>query len=191
MTPSTATTRAPVADETTGRVRVDDVFPYAALPGASGALVPVVGARPTVVVFFHGAWCPPCGDDLGAYQRTVLPHLLGRGALVAVSPQGRTGTAASQRDHSLALTVLSDRWSDLSRTLGLTVELTPEQRRGHVVRGHDLGEADGDGTWALPRPTVVVVDDDRIVTFVDVQPDHARRARAGAVVEAVRALPEP
>ncbi len=45
-----------------------------------------------------------------------------------------------------------------------------------------------EGSTALPRPTVLVVDQDRNVRFVDIQPDFRVRTEVAEVLAALRAL---
>lgn len=177
------------ADLATGRVAVGDVFPLASLPDATGTATPVVDAGPSVVVFYRGAWCPFCNVALGAYQREVLPELEERGvAFVAISPQGPEGTAEIAQANDLTFPVLSDHGGRLAHTLGLDFDLADDVSEVHRALGNDFGSINAGGEWALPRPTVLVVDADRVVTFVDVQADYTRRTEPQAILDAVRAL---
>jgi peroxiredoxin len=46
----------------------------------------------------------------------------------------------------------------------------------------------GTGTWELPKPTVLVIDRNKVVRFVDVSADWLVRTEAGPIIEAVRRL---
>jgi peroxiredoxin len=44
------------------------------------------------------------------------------------------------------------------------------------------------GTAELPQPAVIIVDQDRVVRFVDVSPDWLRRTEAPEILEALREI---
>jgi peroxiredoxin len=68
-----------------------------------------LAARPAVIVFYRGAWCPYCNIALRTYQSELVPELDRRGvALLAVSPQKPDEALSMQEKHDLAYTVLSD-----------------------------------------------------------------------------------
>jgi hypothetical protein len=45
-----------------------------------------------------------------------------------------------------------------------------------------------EGATSLPRPTVLIVDQDRTVRFVDVQPDYTARTEVADILAALAAL---
>ena len=180
--------RLVATDDASARVQVGHEFPQAQLPDAHGRLVPVVDG-PTVVVFYRGAWCPFCNVALGAYQRELLPELEELGVrFVALSPQGPSGSAEIAQSNDLTFPVLTDTGSRLAHVLGLDFELADDVSDVHRALGNDFSTINAGGEWGLPRPTVVVVDAARVVTFVDVQADYTRRTEPAAILAAVRAL---
>ena len=65
--------------------------------GAPTSLRAATAARPAVIVFYRGAWCPYCNLTLRAYQDQLYPALTERGiALIAVSPQKADGSLTAQ-----------------------------------------------------------------------------------------------
>ena len=48
-----------------------------------------------------------------------------------------------------------------------------------------FGEVIGTGTWELPQPTVLLIDTDGRVAFVEVSPDWLDRTEAGTLIDAV------
>jgi hypothetical protein len=54
--------------------------------------------------------------------------------------------------------------------------------------GLDLAQVNAEGSTELPRPTVLIVDKDRIVRFVDVQPDYTARTEVADIVAALTDL---
>lgn len=171
-------------------VQVGDTLPAFSLDAADGSTVileDVLAAGPAVLVFYRGAWCPYCNVALKAYQDEVLPHLVELGVpLVAISPQGPDGSLTTAQTNGLAFPVLTDPGSGLARQLGLVFALADDVQAAQLAFGNDFAEINASGEWELPMPTVLVVDQDRTVRFVDVRPDYTTRTEPAAILDAVR-----
>ena len=54
--------------------------------------------------------------------------------------------------------------------------------------GLDIRDGNVDGASELPMPTVLVVDRDRVVRFVDIHPDYTSRTEVPAILSALDEL---
>ncbi|MGK3200477.1 peroxiredoxin-like family protein [Amycolatopsis sp. MEPSY49] len=155
------------------------------LPGADGTptkLAELVAEGPAVLVFYRGQWCPYCNLTLRTYQRELLPELKPLGAsLVAISPQRPDGPLPD-----LEFPVLSDAGSTVARRLGLSYPVSAPVREAMQTLGTDLEQVNG--TWELVHPAVLVVDQARVLRFVDVHPDFVTRTEPAEILEAVKSL---
>ncbi|MFJ9781707.1 peroxiredoxin-like family protein [Amycolatopsis sp. NPDC101161] len=155
------------------------------LPGADGtpsSLGDFLVDGPAVLVFYRGQWCPYCNLTLRTYQQELVPELKALGAsLVAISPQKPDGPLPD-----LEFPVLSDVGSTVARGLGLSYPVSAPVREAMEKLGTDLEQVNG--TWELVHPAVVVVDQDRVLRFVDVHPDFVTRTEPADVLEAVKSL---
>jgi peroxiredoxin len=61
-------------------------------------------------------------------------------------------------------------------------------RAGHTQLGFDVADSNADHTAQIPFPSVVVVDADGVVRFVDVKVDSTERTEVATVLSAVDAL---
>ena len=144
---------------------------------------------PLVLVFFRFAGCPACNIALPHYQRRLHPALRALGAnLLALSPQIPDRLLDIKTRHSLEFPVATDRGNDLGRRFGILYSYDEPSRQAALNKGRAIGDVTGTGTWELPMPTVVVIDRERRVRFVDVAPDWLVRTEAEPVIAAVRAL---
>ncbi|MBB5853584.1 peroxiredoxin-like family protein [Amycolatopsis umgeniensis] len=160
-------------------------MPDLALPDANGGRVSVKDG-PAVVVFYRGAWCPYCNLALRAYQQEVLPELEGLGVkLIAVSPQLPDGSLSTK---DLEFTVLSDVDNELGRALGITFRLAPETKPAFDTLIGDVEKINGSAEWELPYPTVLVVDGEGVIRYIDVHPDYTTRTDPADILAAVKAL---
>ncbi|MGP8009085.1 MAG: AhpC/TSA family protein, partial [Acidimicrobiales bacterium] len=55
--------------------------------------------------------------------------------------------------------------------------------------GLDLAAVNAEGSTELPRPTVLIVDQNRVVRFVDIQPDYTARTEVADILAALGDLP--
>lgn len=172
-----------------GAVRPGTALPDARLLTATGddvSLTDVLGASGTVLVFYRGAWCPYCNITLRTYQQELLPALRERGVeLVAVSPQTPEGSEQAVTAGELAFTVLSDPGNALVRELGLLTEPSADAQAAHEQLGFDVADSNADDTREIPYPTVLVVDADGVVRFMDVHVDYTTRTEVAEVLAAV------
>lgn len=163
--------------------------PGTAMPDA--ALLDVHGnpttlKAPAVVVFYRGAWCPYCNIALRTYEQQLVPELARRQvALVAVSPQKPDGSLSMREKNELTFTVLSDPGNQLAGKLGILTAPTDDARVAQGKLGIHLDEVNADGTYAIPMPTVVVVDADGVIRWIDVHPNYTGRTEPADILAAV------
>lgn len=148
---------------------------------------------PAVLVFFRFAGCPACNIALPYYQRRLFPALKAWGVpLVAISPQVPERLVEIKLRHPLELQVASDRDNQLGRRLGILYSFDEASRQAALSKGNGgIGEVTGTGTWELPQPTLIVLDRDGRVAFVEVSPDWLVRTEADGVLSVVEQLLEP
>lgn len=136
-------------------------------------------------MFYRGGWCPYCNIALATYQAQLLPELRRRGfGLIAVSPQKPDESLSLQEKKDLKFTVLSDPGNVLADRIGIVMTPSPEVIAAQLKLGLDLTEGNAGGTTAIPMPTTVVIDADRVVRWVDVHPDYSTRSEVRDVLAA-------
>lgn len=147
---------------------------------------------PVVLVFFRFEGCPACNLALPYYQRNLLPGLRELGAsLIAISPQVPERLRAIKARHSLQFSVASDLNNELSRQFGILYTFDEASQQASLASGKPIGEVTGTGTWELPQPTALVIDQNGVVRFADVHPDWLLRTEAEPILAAVATLVSP
>jgi peroxiredoxin len=148
-----------------------------------------VGGRPAVIVFYRGAWCPYCNLTLRSYQELLVPELDRRGIpLVAISPQKPDGSLTMQETHDLTYAVLSDPGNRIATALGILTGPSADVRAAQTSLGLDITAVNADATTGLPMPTVVLLDADATIRWIDVHPDYTTRTEPGDVLAAADSL---
>jgi peroxiredoxin len=142
---------------------------------------------PAVLVFFRFAGCPACNITLPYYQQHLAPALRAMGVpLVAVSPQVPERLRDIREQHGLNFIVATDLDNVLGRRLGFVYGYDKASRQAAQRKGRFIGDVTGTGTWELPMPAVVIIDQRCRLRFIDVSPDWLVRTEADIVIEAVR-----
>ncbi|MCM2475005.1 AhpC/TSA family protein [Rhizobium sp. CG5] len=144
---------------------------------------------PLVLVFFRFAGCPACNIALPYYNQSLAPELARLGAtLVGVSPQVPEKLRDIKDRHTLSFKIATDADNVLAHRFGIVYAFDEPSRRQSLQSGSSIGEVTGTGTWELPMPAVVVIDQSAVVRFADVSPDWLVRTEPTDVVAAVRDL---
>jgi peroxiredoxin len=139
---------------------------------------------PAVLIFFRFAGCPACNIALPYYERHLWPELKAAGIkLVAISPQVPDRLIDIKTRHNLGFSVASDPDNRLGNALGIT--FAPEDQPTVKPGDSWIGELTGTNSWVLPQPTVLFIDRDATVRFVDVSPDWLNRTDPATILAQV------
>ncbi len=174
----------PTAAATPG-TQISDVALLDALGGKT-SLFDVTGGAPAVLVFYRGTWCPYCNLALRTYDQELLGALTERGVgLIAISPQTPDGSLSMQEKHDLKFPVVSDPGNALAGQLGILMSPRPAAlRAAHEKLGLHLEQGNADGTEAVPLATVVILDTEHTIRWIDVRPDFSARTEVAEVLAA-------
>ncbi len=154
--------------------------------GQPATLGAALGARPGVIVFYRGGWCPYCNIALRTYQAQLVPALADLGIpLIAISPQTPDGSLSTRETKELTFTVLSDPANQIAGQLGILTAPTDRALAAQLQLGLDLTKVNADGTTALPMPTVIIVDAAGIIRWIDVHRDYTTRTEPEQVLQAL------
>ncbi len=159
--------------------------------GAPVNLATVFAAKPTILVFYRGSWCPFCNRQLAALGE-LEPQLLALGyQVLAVSPDSAEGLKKMSGQNHLDYRLLSDRTMQASPAYGVAFRVAPELEKKYRDYGIALApQPDGSGPW-LPVPTVFIVDRAGVIKFVFSNPDYKIRLANDDLLAAAKAAIAP
>jgi peroxiredoxin len=173
-------------------IKTGDVVAPLTLPEVDGGTVvldTLLSAGPVVLIFFRFAGCPACNLALPYYQRQLYPALQSHGAsLVAISPQIPEKLKEIKTRHRLEFHVATDFGNQLAEKFGIVFTADEASQQSALAKGNHMGETTGTGTWDLPMPAVIVIDQNHVVRFAEVSPDWLVRTEADPIIEAVRKI---
>lgn len=166
--------------------RAEDVHPL--LPGSAapsaevqrldGSAVDfqtVLNGKPTLLVFYRGGWCPYCNVQLSAL-RALVPDLDTLGfQLIAVSPDRPEELGRSLDELELEYQLVSDATAELMQSFGIAFQVDEATRARYREYNIDLAKASGHDHYALPVPSVFVIDGNGVIQFGYSNPDYRTR----------------
>lgn len=173
-------------------VRAGDKVPAFSLLDVEGGVLnstDLLRTGPIALIFFRFADCPACNIALPFYDQHLAPSLSQAGIrLFAVSPQRPDRLLAIKQRHALSLDVATDPGNTLGRAFGILYEYDEASKQAALAGNRFIGDVTGTGTWELPQPAIVVIDQDATVRFADVSPDWLRRTEPALVQAALNGL---
>jgi peroxiredoxin len=123
---------------------------------------------------------------LRTYQHDLVTKLAASKArLLAISPQRPDQSLSTVEKAELDFLVLSDPANRVTRRVGIVFQPADEVLGAQRQLGLELAQINAEGSTELPRPTVLIVDADHTVRFVDVQPDYTARTEVADILAAL------
>lgn len=176
---STRTIKALVASgQVEQALKVGNRAPSFNLPDQDGAMVSsadLLTKGPVVLSFYRGVWCPFCNIELKALQE-ALDEIEARGAfLLAISQQTPVNSRKSHRENALTFPILSDKGGGVGAAFGLRWSVPEEMREMHRKLGGPLPGFNGEDSWTLPMPARIVIGQDEVIAYAEVNPDYTKR----------------
>lgn len=147
-------------------------------------------AKPTILVFYRGSWCPFCNKQLAALgeaqdELTALGY-----QILAISPDTAEGLKAMAGKNHLNYQLLSDHEMSASAAYGVAFKVPAETEKTYKQYGIALASIPGgEGTW-LPVPAVFIVDRTGVVRFAYSNPDYKTRLKNTDLILAAKAALE-
>jgi peroxiredoxin len=144
-------------------------------------------AKPIVLTFFRGGWCPYCNLHL-AELRMVEKQLDAMGfAIWFVSIDKPELLLASLEDPGIGYTLYSDSSLQATRAFGLAFRVDDALNQKYLGYGIDLEKASGENHHVLPAPATYIIGTDGIINFAYINPDYKVRLHPDVLLAAARA----
>jgi peroxiredoxin len=154
--------------------------------GRATTLHEVMNARPAVLVFFRGGWCPYCDLQLSEL-RQVEAQLKSIGyQIIAIGPDSPASMRARMVKDEIGYRLLSDNSLSLIKAFGIAFQVDAAKiARFRAYTG--LDESSGELHRLLPVPAVYLVDAAGTVQFQYVNPDYRVRMPKELLLAAAQA----
>jgi len=172
-------------------IKVGDRVPNAPLGnqvGKSVQLRSVLRSKPTVIIFYRGAWCPFCNAHLSDLA-TIEGDLRKRGyQIIAISPDIPSELAKmAEKDH-LTYKMFSDSTAEAMKKFGVAFRVEDATYTKYRDSYHiDLERSSGQTHHILPVPSVFIIDKSGKVIYVHSNPDYKVRLKGSEILSAIDA----
>src|SRR5882724_440098 len=121
--------------------------------GKSFALKTETSAKPTVIIFYRGGWCPYCNAHLADVQKAEKDLLAMGYQILAISPDTAKALRSTMDDDKLTYTLLSDADMHATGAFGLAYGIDDATMEKYKSFGVPL-TAQHEGRFWLPVPAV-------------------------------------
>jgi peroxiredoxin len=174
-------------------VKKGDVIPDVAVRNEDNQEVKLrqlVAAKPTVLIFYRGGWCPYCTRHLKDLAG-IESELQQAGAQIfAISMDQPAKLKETPDRDKLGYKLLSDSDAVAAQAFGIAFkvedDLVKKYKDSYKI---DLEAASGREHHILPHPAVYVVDQSGKIQFSYVNPDYKIRLEPEQILAAVRLKP--
>ena len=167
------------------------VAPAFCLPDEHGKPVSLAGRLndgPVVLVFYRGAWCTSCTQELEALQAAAGRFSQLGASMLALSPQASVFNRACVRMRKLEFPILHDAGGHVAARFGLNWEVPAGLRKLYLGLNVDLAKFNGDEAWALPLPARYLIDRKRTIAYAEINASEAHRMSPAGLLTSLECL---
>lgn len=144
----------------------------------------LVSAKPTVLIFYRGGWCPYCNSHLSELI-DVEDDLTKLGyQILAVSMDKPSKLKETLDKTEINYTLLSDADAEAVKAFGLAFRVEDELNKKYLKMGIDLEASSGESHQILPVPAAFILDTDGKIHYSYVNPDYKTRINAEVLLKA-------
>jgi peroxiredoxin len=149
-----------------------------------------VQAKPIVLTFFRGGWCPYCNMHLSEL-RLAEKQLKEMGFDIwFISIDKPELLLESLDDPGIGYTVYSDSALSATRAFGLAFQVDDELNERYLSYDIDLEKASGENHHVLPAPATYIIGTDGVINFAYINPDYKVRLHPDVLLAAATAYSE-
>ena len=157
-----------------------------AVDGQEVDLGAAFAAKPTILVFYRGSWCPYCNKQLAALGEAQEELQKLGYQVLAVSPDTAEGLKEMAGKNHLKYQLLSDHAMVASTAYGVAFKLSPDVEKTYRQYGVGLTPIPGgDGYW-LPVPAVFIIDRQGMIRFAYSNPDYKTRLKVSDLLASAK-----
>jgi len=126
--------------------------------------------------------------ELDALGKATADFEAAGARLVAISPQQAEFSQAMIDEKSLTFDILSDPGNLVAETYGIKFRLADKMIALYQKFKIDVPKHNGDDSWTLPMPTRLIIDQEGIIRYAEIGPDHTIRPDMEHTLEALKLL---
>lgn len=135
--------------------------------------------KKTVLIVYRGGWCPYCNSQLMDMQE-IESQMIDLGyQIVAVSPDSPKFLKETTTEDKLNYQLFSDSDGEFSQALGIAFKRDKPKLEKY---------SEGKNPGFLPVPTVYVINENREIEFLYINPDYSKRLKGDLLLAVLKNL---
>lgn len=135
--------------------------------------------RKTVLIVYRGGWCPYCNSQLMEMQE-IESQIIEQGyQIVAVSPDSPKFLKETTTADKLNYQLFSDSDGKFSQALGIAFKRDKPKLERY---------SEGKNPGFLPVPTVYIINENREIEFLYINPDYSKRLKGDLLLAVLKNL---
>ncbi len=185
LTASLAKAQIPEKPEDISPLLIGESIPDVTLWDAENqaiSLAAILKAKPTVLVFYRGGWCPFCNVQLSSLARSQEEILKLGYQIVAVSPEDYQNIEPTKSNDKLNYSVYSDQNATLMKQIGIAFKMSQKSAQ------HISNKTKGTLTEILPVPSVFILNTSGKILFEYINPDYKTRMSDDLLMAVLKAI---
>lgn len=136
-------------------------------------------SKKTVLIIYRGGWCPYCNSQLMEMQE-IESQIIALGyQVVAISPDSPKFLKETTKEDKLNYQLFSDSDGKFSEALGIAFK-----REKPKLEKYSEGKNPG----FLPVPTVYILDENREIEFLYINPNYTKRLKGEMLLAVLKSL---
>ena len=108
--------------------------------------------------------------------------------MVAVSPQLVKYNKAMKETQNLSFEILSDPGNQVAEKYGIKYKMPEDLIKVYRQFGLKVDEHNGDDSWTLPMPARLIIDQEGIIRYAEINPDYTERPEPEDTLTALREI---
>lgn len=160
---------------------IGEKIPNSILQDVNGNNVEVkdILSKKTVLVIYRGGWCPYCNSQLADMQNIESEVIKLGYQVIAVSPDAPSFLIQTLEGKELKYQLFSDSKGKFSQALGIAYERFKPKLNKY---------SEGNNPGFLPVPTVYVVNENRKIEFMYINPNYSKRLEGNLLLAVLKSL---
>jgi peroxiredoxin len=135
--------------------------------------------KKTVLIIYRGGWCPYCNSQLMEMQE-IENQIIALGyQIVAISPDSPKFLKETTKEDKLNYQLFSDSDGKFSEALGIAFKRDKPKLDKY---------SEGKNPGFLPVPTVYILDENREIEFLYINPNYAKRLKGEMLLAVLKSL---
>ena len=124
--------------------------------------------------------------ELDALEKAAEEFKALGATFIAISPQLQSFNREFREEKKLTFEILSDPGNEVAQSYGLKFKLPEDLKEVFLKFNIDLEKYNGNDSWTLPLPARLIIDQEGIIRYADINADYTVRPDPEETIAALK-----